>query len=90
MPKNKRIPIDPEGMNENRAEWAQEAIDVFIVNTRADLGDAVCDLMADLGHWCDRNGMDLAAEIRRGAMHYQAEAPNGHQFDGLQAGVITR
>ena len=83
-PKKLRLPKDPEGMNGERAEWADRAIAAFRRATRSDKEDAVCDLIADIAHWCDRNDTDLASEIRRAKLHYSEEAPNGKQFDGLE------
>ena len=52
---------DPEGQNDDRAQWALVAAKAFAKRTRlkieADgLDTAISDLLADLGHLCDRNG----------------------------------
>jgi hypothetical protein len=76
--KSGRLPPDPEAMNDSRAGWAAAAIGVFRDETGADFEDAVCDLLADLMHWCDRNGQSFAAELSRARSHYEAEtAPPG-------------
>ena len=31
------------------------------------------DLLADLGHWCDREGVDFAAEVAAGLRNWRAE-----------------
>lgn len=67
------LPPDPEGMNERRARWAGVALAAFMAATGTDLEDAICDLIADLRHWADRNGQDFDHEADRGARHYAAE-----------------
>ncbi len=67
------LPPDPEGMNDNRAAWAGEALAVFMLATGTDLEDAVSDLIADLMHWCDRHGIAFDEELARAATHYEAE-----------------
>jgi len=69
----KPIPPDPEEMNDLRAQWAESALRDFRENTGTDLEDAVCDLLADLMHWCDRHGQDFEHELRRAQLHYEAE-----------------
>ena len=41
--------------------------------TNADDEDAVSYLIADLGHYCDRHGIDFNAEVERGLRHYNDE-----------------
>lgn len=67
------LPPDPEGMNDRRSAWADEAITAFMLATGTDLEDAVSDLIADLGHWCDRHDIDFDRELARAAFHYEAE-----------------
>ena len=69
----KRVPPDPDQMNERRAEWAGAALREFQRQTRTDLEDAVSDFLADLMHWCDRNNQKFAAELKRGRGHYEEE-----------------
>ena len=68
---------DPEDMNDARAIWATAALVQFQRATGSDDGDALCDLLCDFMHWCDRSGEDFAAEMRRAAMHYEAETTTG-------------
>jgi hypothetical protein len=75
------LPPDPEGMNDNRSAWADEAIAVFILATGTDLEDAVSDLIADLGHWCDRHGISFDEELRRARFHYDAETLDDDQLN---------
>src|SRR5579863_5577143 len=53
------LPPDPEEMNDARSDWAAAAIDAFRDETGTDLEDAVSDLLADLMHWCGRNGQSF-------------------------------
>jgi hypothetical protein len=67
------LPPDPENLNDDRAGWAQAAIASFIDKTKSDDCDAISDLLADIAHYCDRNGFDMKEELRRAAFHYHAE-----------------
>jgi hypothetical protein len=67
------LPPDPEDMNDRRAAWAGEALSRFRDLTGTEPGDAVCDLVADLMHWCDRNGQDFGRELERATGHFRAE-----------------
>jgi len=67
------LPPDPEEMNDKRSGWAGEAIRVFMECTGTDKEDAVADLVADLGHWCDRNGFKFNHELARGVSMYEEE-----------------
>jgi len=72
------IPPDPEGLNDDRAAWAGDAIDAFARTTGVDdPDDAVSDLIADLRHWCDRNGVEFEEAVRRAAHHYETETSEG-------------
>jgi hypothetical protein len=67
------LPPDPEGMNDARAEWADEAIKTFIARTGTDLEDSLGDLLCDLLHWSDRHNFDFDAALDRARFHYDAE-----------------
>ena len=71
--KKKLIPPDPENMNNNRAYWAGEAIDVFEGRTGVEQKDSLCDLLADLRHWSDRQGFNWERELKRAMSHYKKE-----------------
>lgn len=72
-PPKKRLPADPDEMNDARADWADVALVAFMAETGTEQEDAICDLVADLRHWCDRHGMDFERELARGNAHYDAE-----------------
>lgn len=78
----KRLPPDPEGRNHDRAAWAACAVQRFQRETGTDSADAVCDLLADLRHFCDREGFDFHHELERGQMHYEAETTQGETTVG--------
>lgn len=69
----KKLPPDPENMNEDRAAWAACALRHFQRVTGTDDEDALSDLLCDLMHWSDRNDLDFEAALARAAMHYEAE-----------------
>jgi hypothetical protein len=68
-----KLPPDPEGMNDARAEWADEAIQTFIARTGTDLEDSLGDLLCDILHWCDRNNFDFEIALDRAQDHYKEE-----------------
>lgn len=49
--------------NLQRAEWAERALEIFCDETGIDMEvekrEAVSDLMCNLGHYCDRRGLDF-------------------------------
>ena len=67
------VPPDPEGQNDARAEWAGSALRFFQRSTGTDHSDALSDLLCNLLHWCDRNGLDFERELERGKCHYDEE-----------------
>jgi hypothetical protein len=66
-------PPDPEGMNDERAQWAAAALCCFQEETGSDDETALGDLLCDLIHWCDRNNFDFDAVLATARMHYEAE-----------------
>ena len=78
-----QTPPDPEDMNGFRSEWAEHALREFTILTECDRQDALCDLLCDLAHWCDRNGFQFSDELRRARMHYNEETGGqGTQMEG--------
>lgn len=70
--------MQQEQTNEQRAENARETIfrSTYEENVRADDGDvesAVSDLMTDLLHLCDREGIDTETMLERIARHHRDE-----------------
>ena len=72
------LPPDPDGMNDQRAEWAQLALTPFCHATGSwDPDESITDLIADLMHLCDRSGLDPQTIITRAIDHYEAETTDG-------------
>lgn len=69
----KKLPPDPEHMNDDRASWAALALRHFRRATGADREDALGDLICNLMHWCDRNNFDFELALYRARGHYMAE-----------------
>lgn len=70
----RKLPADPEGMNDDRAEWALEALARFMQITGTDREDAVSDLLCDLMHLADREGGEtFARSLERAQLHYDEE-----------------
>lgn len=67
--------------NADRADWAYSALEAFAKRTRQDTsGDlkhaqytVVTDLLADLMHLCDRDGIDFETCLIGGRGHYEEE-----------------
>src|ERR1700676_3318566 len=70
---SKKLPSDPEGINDDRAEWAASALRRFQRVTGTDNDDAPADLICDLMHWCDRHEHDFDQALSLARMHYEAE-----------------
>ena len=61
-------------LNRDRARWAEAAILMFMKQIGVD-GDreAVSDLIADLGHYCDHHQLDFIPLVERAIGHWQIE-----------------
>jgi len=68
--------------NDERASWAEAGLIAFGQRTgmvRSHVGDkedaflVVVDLLCDVAHWCDRNGVDLPSALRLATSHYREE-----------------
>lgn len=70
---NETLPPDPDGINDQRADWAGIAIDEFQKATGTDREDVLCDLLTDLMHWADRHRFDFEAAFWRAEDHYREE-----------------
>jgi hypothetical protein len=91
------LPSDPENMNDRRAELADSilvafarqqedeetaAISEFSITTNPDVDlQTLSDLLCQFGHWCDRNGFQLAEALKIAATQYSDETEaQGRQF----------
>ncbi len=61
-----------ERTNADRAERAFRAL------LNQDYEGNVCDLLTDLRHYCDEQGLDFGAEDRTAHGHYLAELAEDH------------
>jgi hypothetical protein len=59
--------------NAERADWANEALKLFMARTGCDCEDSLADLLCDLMHWADMAGLSFADEMHRARYHYAAE-----------------
>lgn len=75
-----------EPTNEDRAEWAWRALEAFAKQTGQDTngGDlkydreiVVSDLLCDLMHLCDRDGIDFNLALQNGQDNYREEKLRG-------------
>jgi hypothetical protein len=62
-------------MNDNydRAGWAEQALTAFRSATRSEYQDVLADLLCDLIHWADREGVDFEREFARACGYYRDE-----------------
>lgn len=75
-PLGPELPPDPDGQNGDRAMWAENALEYFQGETGTDSEDAICDLICDLMHLCDRKPEEYGTwerGLKRGAGHYHEE-----------------
>ena len=70
-----KLPADPEGQNDDRAEWAEHAVIEFIGQTGVDeVHSAIGDLLANLMHLCDRlKHIEFDEMLRMARCHYEEE-----------------
>lgn len=86
MKTRQQIPPDPEEMNDDRAEWTEQALETFRRATcpgspEEPFEDLIPDLLADLAHYCDRNGLDFGHMLWGARAHYEDETEDaGRQF----------
>jgi hypothetical protein len=65
----------PSPGNAQRAEWARIALDTFASVAGTGEGeDGITDLMVDLLHLADRQGLDTARLVARATSHFEEEA----------------
>lgn len=63
---------DPDGMNADRARWANTALACFMELTGTDECDALTDLLCDLMHRCE-NIEEFEASLAMARMHFEQE-----------------
>ena len=77
-------------LNSDRAEWAEAALLTFMEQTGVD-GDreAVSDLIADLGHYCDRHQLDFIPLLERGISYWQIEQSDSDRADLPEVKIVV-
>lgn len=68
------VSLDPVERNLTRGQLAESILRTFQRETGVDREDLLCDLLANLMHWCDQNSFRFENELRRGLNHYRCEA----------------
>jgi hypothetical protein len=68
-----KLPLDPDGQNNERATWAKAALLAFMAQTGTDYEDALCDLLCDLMHLSDREPFDFETALEHARDYYLAE-----------------
>lgn len=92
----KPIPPDPDKMNDKRAQAAERALlafaeDIGEIHQRGKLGELAAqnlsDLLADMAHFCDREGISLSKCWSNARSNYGEESDGrGKQFHRLKSG----
>lgn len=80
---------DHEVTNDDRAAWAEGAIQKFIELTGTDREDALADLLCDLMHWADREHPGecepFEAQLHRARYHYNEECIEAQEQEDAAA-----
>ena len=63
----------PRNKHAGRIKQAQIALAAYKKQGGVDPDCLVRDLMADLGHWCDKHGLDWDNEVRIARDNYRCE-----------------
>lgn len=67
------LPADPDRLNELRARRAQTAVDTHDEACHEDEETSIADLLCNLMHLCDRNGVDFVEQFHRARKNYASE-----------------
>ena len=77
----------PDMTNDDRADLARTACEDFSESTgqsmEDELGNIITDLMADLLHLANREGLCADSLVRRATMHYEAEITEEEECDAI-------
>lgn len=83
------LPPDPDSRNEARSEFGAAALQAGCEEPETEYG--LTDVLANLAHYCDRNDLNLAEEISRAEIAYDAETSGeGRQFEGVAFDAALR
>lgn len=76
--------------NDQRAQWAEACLTLFVAYTDVEeLVDAVGDLITNLGHFSDRNGLPFLGCVETAIGHWHLEKTNEDSIDPLPRVTIT-
>jgi hypothetical protein len=78
MSQPRKLPPDPDELNDKRAEWAGEAVQQFMRVTKVEQADVLSDLLADLMHWADHNDQYFEIALRKARRHYTEETDDAN------------
>ena len=69
--------------NRQRAAWAERAVNHFTFISRGDddTTAAITDLVANIGHYADRSGLDYLALLQNAIGHWHTETTMPHDGD---------
>jgi hypothetical protein len=69
-------------INDDRADWARLAVFAYAKATGDDYPEVIANLIARIGHYCERKSLDYLNLIGRGVGMWSAEsrAPEGEPF----------
>jgi hypothetical protein len=73
-----------EPTNKDRAEWAHQALEAFEAATGSEGDDAMCDLLADLMHYCRLNDISFGDELSRAERHFTEEVDEETELEKRQ------
>jgi hypothetical protein len=75
--------------NQKRAAWAEACLDLFADVTGANLPDeALSDLIANLGHYAQREKLDFLELVARAIGHWHLEQTDEDSIDALPTVTI--
>lgn len=76
--------------NRKRALWAQSCLEHLAALTGVDdSAEAVGDLVANLGHYCQAKGLDYFACLKTGISHWLVEQIDPDYFGQMPSITIT-
>lgn len=83
----RELPADPDGENERRSDRAATALHPYLEENGTYDETALTDLLSDLMHWADRNGVTFTECLERAQMHYEAETTPEDDDDEIEPDV---
>jgi len=76
--------------NKKRAAWAEACLDLFADQTGTDTPeDSIGDLICNLGHYANREGLDFIQLVKNGLGHWHLEQIDEESLDQMPTVSIT-